>query len=67
MSKSSGGFGVTSPGETMVAFAATEGAQVEVVVLMEGGALGSSASAANVPVDAKNLVSGSVHRSSLLD
>jgi hypothetical protein len=57
--KSSDCFGVTGPGECMMAFAAAEGAEVKTVVFMKGGALGGGISASNVPVDAERLVVGS--------
>lgn len=41
-----------------MAFAAAERAQVEAVVLMEGGTLGGGFSTTDVPVDAESLVVG---------
>ena len=39
-----------------MAFAATEGAKVEAVVVVRGSALGNSFGASNVPVDAQDVV-----------
>jgi hypothetical protein len=49
---------VTSPGKSVVAFAATEGAEVKAVVLVERDTLGGGVSALNVPVNAECLVVG---------
>ena len=56
MKNSSGNFGVTSPGESVVAFAAAEGTHVETFVLMEGGALGGGIRSSNIPVNTEPLV-----------
>ena len=55
---SSSNFGATGPREGMVTFTAAERAHVEVVVFMEGGALGGGIRTSNVPVNAKGLVVG---------
>ena len=54
--KSSDSFGVARPGESVVALAATEGTEVEAIVLMERGTLGGGVGTLNVPVDAKGMV-----------
>lgn len=41
-----------------MAFAATEGAEVEAFVLVSGGALGNCLSASHIPVNAKDFVVG---------
>ena len=50
--------GAAGPRESVVALAATEGAKVEMVVLVEGGALGCCVGSSNVPVDAECLIIG---------
>ena len=56
MKKSSSDFGAISPGESMVAFTAAEGTHVEMVILMEGGALGGGVGSLDVPVNTECLV-----------
>ena len=58
MKKSSGDLGAASPGESVVGFTATEGAHVEAVLFMEGGALGEGVRSLDVPVNTKRLVVG---------
>ena len=58
MRKSSSGLGAAGPRESVVALAATEGAKVETVVLVEGGTLGGCVGSSNVPVDAERLIIG---------
>ena len=50
MKKSSSDFGATSSGESVVAFTAAEGTHVEMVVLMEGEALGGGVGSSDVGV-----------------
>jgi len=54
--KSSDWFGVAGPGEGMVALAATERAEVETFIFVEGGTLGNSIGTSNVPINAEGLV-----------
>ena len=56
MKKSSSNFGAASPGESVVALSAAEGTHVEMVILMEGGALGGGVRSLNVPVNTECLV-----------
>ena len=43
------------PTESVVALTATEGTQVEALVFVEGGALGGSISALDIPIDANGV------------
>ena len=58
MRKSSDWFGAAGPGEGVVALAATERTEVETLVFVDGGTLGSGVDASNVPINAEGVVVG---------